>query len=102
MRLGGERSTLPAGRSRTVGEVAAPRKNAPRVKTGRRRHHFAPTPDVTVLAGTTVVFERRRPGKGYRHVLRKSDVERFIALLPDWDELSDGLDAIVLLPGDPR
>jgi hypothetical protein len=48
------------------------------------------------------MFERRRPGKGFRHVLRKSDIERFIALLPDWDELSSGLDGIVLLPGDPE
>lgn len=48
------------------------------------------------------MFERQRPGKGFRHVLRKSDIERFIALLPDWDELSRGLDGIVLLPGDPE
>jgi hypothetical protein len=51
------------------------------------------------LAGTNVIFERQRPGRGYRHVLRKADIERFIALLPDWEELSRGLEAIVLLPG---
>src|SRR5262245_150062 len=30
----------------------------------------------------------------------KRDVERFIELLPDWEELSEDLDAIVLAPGD--
>jgi hypothetical protein len=55
-----------------------------------------------MLSGTGVGFERRRAGKGYRHVLRKSDIERFIGLLPDWDEVSAGLDAIVLLPGHPE
>lgn len=78
------------------------RKDAPRVKTGRRRHHFEPTVDAAALPGTHVLFERRRPGPGYRHVLRKSDIQRFIGLLPDWDELSHGLEGIVLMPGDPR
>lgn len=76
-----------------------PRKEAPRVKTGRRRNRWARTLDGTELQGTSVLFECRRPGRGYRHVLRRSDIERFISLLPDWDELSDGLDGIVLLPG---
>lgn len=61
-------------------------------------HNWRYTPE-SALSATTVVLERRRPGKGYRHILTKSDIERFIALLPDWDELADGLEAIVLLPG---
>jgi hypothetical protein len=82
--------------------VAAERKDATRVKTGRRRHHWHPTVDAAALPGTRVLFERRRPGRGYRHVLRKSDIQRFIGLLPDWDELAQGLEGIVLLPGDPE
>ena len=35
-------------------------------------------------------------------MLRKSDVQRFIGLLPDWDELAQGLEGIVLMPGDPE
>lgn len=31
--------------------------------------------------------------------IRPGDVERFIELLPDWEELSRGLDAVVLAPG---
>jgi hypothetical protein len=44
--------------------------------------------------------DRRRPGHGYRHVVRRVDVEQFAAILPAWAELSAGVDAIVLAPGD--
>ena len=36
------------------------------------------------------------PQKGYRHLLKRRDLERFVELIPDWDELSLGLDWIVL------
>ena len=76
--------------------------DAARVKRGRRRHHWGRTMDGTELQGTRLHFERRRPGDGYRHVLRKSDLERFIALLPEWDRLADDLTGVVLLPGNPN
>jgi hypothetical protein len=44
--------------------------------------------------------ERHKPGFGYRHVLKQSEVAAFIRLLPDWGELSKGLNAIVLAPGE--
>ena len=34
--------------------------------------------------------------KGYRHLLKRRDLEAFIALIPDWDELSVGMSWIVL------
>jgi len=43
---------------------------------------------------------RKRSGKGYRHLLRQKDVYDFIGILPDWNELSQGLNAIVLAPGE--
>lgn len=45
---------------------------------------------------------RERPGKGYRHVLRRRDVETFLSILPDGDELMAGLDRVVLAAGDPE
>lgn len=47
-----------------------------------------------------VVVDRKRPGAGFRHVLTRRDIYDFIAILPDWDELARGLNAIVLAPGD--
>jgi hypothetical protein len=75
-------------------------RKPPRVSAERRRHNLRPTADSAALPGTKILFERRRPGPGYRHVLSKSDIARFIALLPDWDELSRGLEGIVLMPGE--
>lgn len=47
-----------------------------------------------------VVVDRRRPNAGYRHVLTKSDVYRFLQLLPEWEALAVGLNAIVLTEGE--
>jgi len=80
------------------------RKSAPQVVAGQVQkknnpertagYYDTPPPHLTI--------DRQRPGKGYRHVLMQRDIEAFIALLPDWAELSRGLNAIVLAPGGGR
>ena len=42
------------------------------------------------------VVDRLRPGEGYKHYLTIADVKRFLRILPDWNELSVGLDAVIL------
>ena len=81
------------------------RRSAPNVKAGKVQKHnnWAPDPgDYYRVPQRLPVVDRRRPGRGYRHLLRRGDVKRFIALLPDWEELSRGLDAVVLAPGSPH
>jgi hypothetical protein len=82
--------------------MRAPRKTAPKVKLGKvqRKNNWAETPDADYMAGTTVVFQRERAAKGFRHIVGKRDLERFISLLPDWGELAVGLEVILLAPGD--
>src|SRR5262249_47964719 len=46
-------------------------------------------------------IDRDRPARGYRHLLRKRDVQRFLALLPDWAELSRGVNVVLLAAGEP-
>lgn len=46
-----------------------------------------------------LVLDRESPARGYRHVVTKNDVRRFIDLLPDWAELSVGLTSVVLSRG---
>ena len=46
-------------------------------------------------------LERQPPGPGHRHLLKKRDVEAFIDLLPDWDELRHGLNAVLLATSRP-
>jgi hypothetical protein len=80
------------------------RKSAPRVKAGRvqKKNNWTLSPDIYRTPFRMPLIDRQRPGEGYVHVLTKRDVERFIALLPDWQELSRGLNAIVLAPGSAR
>jgi hypothetical protein len=43
-----------------------------------------------------VHIHRRDPGPGRRHLLTVAHIREFTELLPDWDEIADALDAIVL------
>jgi hypothetical protein len=82
--------------------VVVHRRQAPKVKGGRvqKKNNWELSAHYSQVAGLGFVIDRQRPGKGYRHLLRQTDVERFVALLPDWDELARGLDAIVLAEGE--
>ncbi len=81
------------------------RKSTPQVVHGKVRkknnwdlsedYYDAPRPK-------EVVIDRQRPGPGYRHILTRQDIHTFLGLLPDWNKLAVGLNAIVLGPGDPE
>jgi len=78
------------------------RKSAPRVVKGkvRKKNNWSLSADYYAAPQSRmVVIDRKRPGEGYKHVLNKSDIYRFLELLPDWDKLAVGLNAIVLAPG---
>ena len=78
------------------------RKATPKVVDGQVQKKNNPewTANYYGTAPPTLVIDRQRPGQGYRHVLKQRDIETFIALLPEWAELSRGLNAIVLAPGE--
>jgi hypothetical protein len=80
------------------------RRSTPGVKAGRvqKKNNWDWTPQYFSAEQPRPVIDRKRPGKGYRHLLGRDDIHAFIALLPDWPELSRGLGAIVLDPGDPE
>lgn len=71
------------------------RKTAPKVRDGRvqRKHRHAAT------AALSLVVRREPPGAGRRHVLTTRDVWQFLDLIPDWHELSRGMEQIVLARG---
>jgi len=79
------------------------RKTTPKVTGGRvrKKNRWAlALDDYHRVEQRVPVIDRKRSGDGYRHLLRRRHIEDFIAVLPDWDELSHGLDAIVLAPGE--
>jgi hypothetical protein len=72
------------------------RKTAPKVRDGKvqRKNRWRSEPDYT--ARPRVMIERRRPGAGYRHVVRRADVFNFLQLVPKWEEIAIGLNQISL------
>lgn len=78
------------------------RKSAPSVTNGRvrKKNNWSPSENYYRAPDRrSVVIDRQRPGRGYRHVLRVADIYRFLELLPEWDALAVGLNAIVLSSG---
>ncbi|MEO0649311.1 MAG: hypothetical protein AAFZ65_01370 [Planctomycetota bacterium] len=78
------------------------RKTSPRVIGGKvqRKNNWTLTRDWSQTEVPGLAFARERPGVGHRHYLRKRDVERFVHLLPEWEQLSEGLDAVLLAEAD--
>lgn len=73
------------------------RRTATKVRDGRvrRKNNWEQTPGLWEPQ-PRLLIRRERPGPGHRHVLLQRDIERFIELIPDWDELSRGVNVILL------
>jgi hypothetical protein len=78
------------------------RKSAPKVVGGQvqLKNNWTETPNIYNTESRFLEVFRKRPGKGFRHLLKQRDIHDFIGIIPDWNDLSQGLDAIVLAPGD--
>ncbi|MGV3661606.1 MAG: hypothetical protein ACO1TE_15570 [Prosthecobacter sp.] len=76
--------------------AAFTRRTATKVKDGRvrRKNRSRPT------GHEGYVLDRRPPGHGFRHVVSKRDVQRFVELIPEWHRLSERLERIVLAAHD--
>jgi hypothetical protein len=74
------------------------RRVTPKVKNGKvqKKHRHDRSPTVWDRDQETISIIRQNPEKGYRHFLTKSDMVKFIGIIPEWDELSKGLNFIVL------
>ena len=77
------------------------RKTAPGVRDGqtRAKNNWKRSANWYSDPPHRLVIARHRPGEGYRHVLLKRDIERFVKLIPKWGALAIGLDVIVLASG---
>jgi hypothetical protein len=72
------------------------RRTAPKVRDGnvQRKNRHRSTTTLGYVVG------RESPSKGFRHVVTKSDIHRFVGLIPDWPTLCEGLERILLSRGD--
>src|SRR5262249_45293601 len=81
---------------------AYPRRSTPEVRSGKvqRKNRWAQTPNCYNTVPAAPVIDRQRPGLFCRHLVRKHDLRRFIALVPNWQDLSVGLRVLILARGD--
>ena len=81
--------------------VGYSRRTTPKVKDGKvqRKNKWEQSPNYYLKKRESLLIERRKPGKGFRHLLEREDIEAFIELIPGWKDLSRGLNAVVLTPG---
>ena len=77
------------------------RKTTPKVKNGKvqKKNLYRDTPNYWNTRQDYLVIDRDPPGAGYKHFLKKSDIIKFLELLPNWEEIDIELDAIVLSKG---
>ncbi len=78
------------------------RKTNPRVIDGRvqKKNNDRPTHNYYNHVEPELVIDRRRPGPEARHLLMVEDIKTFISIIPNWAELSRGIDAVLLVPYD--
>ncbi|MES2458989.1 MAG: hypothetical protein V4671_00290 [Armatimonadota bacterium] len=79
------------------------RRQTPDVRNGRvqkKNNHAPHLGDYYRTTQKEVLLVRERPGEGYRHLLTVEDLRVFLTLIPNWDEISVGLDAVVLTAGE--
>jgi hypothetical protein len=77
------------------------RKTTPKVKNGKvqKKNRHELTPNYWNTRQDTLQLDIESPGKGYKHILKKRDIEAFLKILPNWKEIDIELDAILLARG---
>jgi hypothetical protein len=78
------------------------RKSTPKVVDGNvlRKNNIINTSNYWNTSQSEIQIDEEKPGKGFKHFLKKRDIKDFIDIIPNWSVYSDGLDAIVLESGD--
>jgi hypothetical protein len=79
------------------------RRQSPEVRRGKvqkKNNHAPHLSDYYLVMQHEVLLVRERPGEGYRHLITVDDLRVFLSLIPNWDRIAIGLDAVVLTAGD--
>ena len=77
------------------------RKTTPKVKNGKvqKKNRVARTPNYWNTRQAELQLDVEKPGKGFKHYLKKRDILTFLQLLPNREELNVELDAVILAQG---
>jgi len=76
-------------------------KSTPKVKNGKvqKKNNHKLTPDYWNTKQSEIQIVVEKPGKGFKHFLKKRDLIDFLTLIPNWDRLSEDLNSIILEQG---
>jgi hypothetical protein len=79
------------------------RRSTPKVRGGKvqKKNNATVTGNYWCATMPWLVFDRRRPGPGHRHLLDAWMIRDFLQLVPEWETFRDWLNAIVLDEKDP-
>ena len=66
----------------------------------QRKNNWELTPNYLTVRPAKLLVEKLDPGRGYRHVVSRRDILKFVEIIPDWNVLARGLRAIFLAHGD--
>lgn len=74
------------------------RRATPKVKNGKvqKKNRYQQSQNYYLTSPSQLQIDCMNPGKDYIHLLDRYDIERFLAIIPNWQELARGLNAIVL------
>lgn len=77
------------------------RKTTPKVKDGKvqKKNRHKITPNYWNTRQDELQVDIEKPGKGFKHFLKKRDILKFLQILPNWEELNIEFDAIFLAKG---
>ena len=87
------------GNHSNTGSRFVRRKTAPGVKGGKVQRKNRRDDEPAIYSGSLTI-RTEVPRWPNLHVLREEDIRKFIGILPDWEELSRGLEEIVLADRD--
>jgi len=77
------------------------RRTATKIKNGRvsNKNRNKKTPNYWNTRQDEMQIDIQKPGKGYKHFLKKRDIKLFWNIIPDKEKISIELDAIILAEG---
>lgn len=77
------------------------RKTATKIKNGRvsNKNRNIETSNYWNTRQDEILIDIQKPGKGYKHFLKKRDIKQFWNIIPDKEKIGIELDAIVLAEG---
>jgi hypothetical protein len=77
------------------------RRTATKIKDGsvQKKNRHTKTPNYWNTHYDDIQIDAEKPGKGYKHFLKKRDIKMFLNILPNHEEIDPDFDAVLLSQG---